>query len=48
MVSVRGASETKVREHWQHETLAIPFWTAPTVAVTALIAVALNTGMVKS
>lgn len=48
MVSVSGTSETNVREHWQQETLAMPFWTEPTAAVTALMAVALNTGMVKS
>lgn len=48
MVSVRGQSDTKVREQSQHDMRAMPFCAVPTVAVTALIAVALNTGMVKS
>lgn len=43
-----GQSETKVLEQLQHETRAMPFCTVPTAMFAELMAVALNTGMVKS
>lgn len=47
-VSVTGLSDTKVLEQLQHDMRAMPFWTDPTAMVAELMAVALNTGMVKS
>jgi hypothetical protein len=47
-VSVTGQSETKVLEQLQQDMRAMPFCTVPTVIVAELMAVALNTGMVKS
>ena len=47
-MSVTGLSDTKVLEQLQDDMRAMPFWTVPTAMVAELMAVALNTGMVKS
>ncbi|HBK28871.1 MAG TPA: hypothetical protein DDZ04_03370, partial [Parabacteroides sp.] len=48
MVKVRGTSDTKVLLHEQQAMRAMPFCTVPIDGVMLLMAVALNTGMVKS
>jgi hypothetical protein len=48
MVSVKGASHTKVLLQEQQATLTRRFFTLPRDVVTFVIAVAEKTGMVKS